>query len=164
MAPTTAPIDQLRAQLADFLDWHGAHADFDAAVKGVPPEHRGAQAEGFPHTLWQLLEHMRLTQRDILDFCRDPHYEEPKWPDDYWPRTAAPPTAGAWDESVAAFRADLEAMQRLAADPAVDLFAKVPHGTGQTYLREVLVVADHNSYHVGQLVALRRLLGIWKEA
>jgi uncharacterized damage-inducible protein DinB len=106
---------------------------------------------------------MRLTQRDILDFCRNPNYVEAEWPEDYWPPTAAPPTEAAWDESIAGFRSDREALKQLADDSATDLFAQIPHGTGQTYLRELLVVADHNAYHLGQLVAVRRQLGIWAQ-
>jgi uncharacterized damage-inducible protein DinB len=154
-------LDELRAHLVKHLEGKGAHATFDAAVKGIPPEYYGALADGMPYTLWQLLEHIRLAQWDILDFCRNPDYKELKWPDDYWPRDAAPTDQAAWDASIASFRADLDAMKQLASDPATDLFARIPHGTGQTYLREVLLVADHNAYHVGQLVLLRRALGIW---
>jgi uncharacterized damage-inducible protein DinB len=153
--------DPLRLHLVKLLDWQDAHVSFDAAVEGIPPELWGAQPEGLPYSPWQLLEHMRLTQRDILDFCRNPSYVEAKWPGDYWPRAATPPKADAWDKSVADFRADREMLKRLAADPELDLFAKIPHGTGQTYLRELLLVADHNAYHLGQLVAVRRHLGVW---
>ena len=151
----------LRAQLASALGWHDAHADFEAAVAGVPAELRGRTPPGLPHSLWQLLEHLRLTQHDILDFCRNPDYVAAKWPDDYWPKAAAPPTAKAWDGSIAAFRRDLQALQRLAADPAIDLFAKVPAGSGQTYLRELILIIDHNAHHLGQLILVRRLLGAW---
>lgn len=153
--------DALRTHLLKLLGWRDAHADFEQAVAGVPPALRGAVPAGLPHSPWQLLEHLRLAQRDILDFCRDPGYVEPTWPDDYWPAHAEPPTATAWDESVSAFRADREALRALVADPATDPFARIPHGQGQTYLREVLLVADHNAYHLGQLVAARRLLGCW---
>jgi uncharacterized damage-inducible protein DinB len=114
-----------------------------------------------PHSPWQLLEPLRLTQHDILDFCRNPAYSERAWPKDYWPSSAAPPTAAAWDESITAFRREREELKQLAQDPALDLFARIPHGTGQTYLRELLLVADHNAYHIGQLVLVRRSLGIW---
>jgi hypothetical protein len=154
-------LDQLRQQLITILNWQDAHVNFDTVIEGIPAELHGAQPEGLPFSPWQLLEHLRFTQRDILDFCRDPNYAEPKWPDDYWPATVAPPTAEAWGESIAAYRADLEQFQQLVADPAVDLFAAIPHGSGQTYLREVVLVADHGAYHVGQLVAVRRLLGVW---
>lgn len=155
----------LRAQLSTALAWHDASVGFDKAVDGIPVELRGRRPDGLPYSPWRLLEHLRLAQRNILDFCRDPKYAEKyvawKWPDDYWPPTDAPPTPGAWDESVAAFREDREALQELVADPQVDLFAKIPHGSGQTYLREAILVIDHNAHHVGQLIVVRRLLGAW---
>ena len=153
--------DQLRAQLAALLDWKEAHAGFDKAVENFPANLRGKKAAGSPHSAWELLEHLRLAQADILDFCRNPKYEELEWPDDYWPANAAPPDERAWDDSIAKFRADREGMKTLATDTSIDLFAKIPHGTGQTYIREVLLVADHNAYHVGELVLLRRELGAW---
>ncbi|HEU4643226.1 MAG TPA: DinB family protein [Gemmatimonadaceae bacterium] len=156
-------LHELRAQLSRFLDWRDAHVGFDRAVQDVPEQLRGATPDGLVHTPWQLLEHLRLTQRDILDFCRDPGYTEPRWPDDYWPPTPAPPSPAAWEQSIAAVRADRAALQRLATDEKVDLFAKIPHGSGQTYLRELLLVADHGAYHVGQLVDVRRALGDWEE-
>jgi hypothetical protein len=152
-------LGELRDQLVRLLDWEDAHVGFDAVIDGIPPEVRGAQPRGLPYSAWQLLEHLRLCQRDILDFCRRPDYVDPKSMTEYWPASAAPPTPEAWDESIAAFRADLEAMKRIARD--LDLFAAVPHGTGQTYLREIVLLADHNAYTLGQLVVLRRLLGIW---
>ncbi|HET8654804.1 MAG TPA: DinB family protein [Longimicrobiaceae bacterium] len=154
-------IAALREQLGRFLAWSSAHAGFDGAVEGIPPAKRGVRPAGLPHSPWELLEHVRIAQRDILAFCRDPAYSEPEWPADYWPDSPAPPDAEAWERSVAAFRADREAMQRLARDGGVDLFAAVPNGTGQTFLREILLVADHTAYHVGQLVQVRRLLGAW---
>ena len=154
-------VTLLRTQLAHVLDWHEAHAGFDKAIDGIPPELRGSTPPGLPHSPWQILEHLRIAQRDILDFCVNPAYKEKKWPDDYWPSNPAPPTAGAWDVSVAAYRKDREAMKRIANDPGMDLNARIPHGSGQTYLRELLLVADHASYHVGQLVLVRRLLGNW---
>ena len=152
---------ELRRYIARLLDWEDAHVSFDAAVEGVAPTHRGQAAAGSPHSLWQLLEHLRITQRDILDFCRAPKYEERRWPEDYWPRNAAPVNDAAWDESVAAFRKDREELQAVALDPDIDLLARVPNGDGQTYLRELILVADHNAYHVGQMVLVRRALGIW---
>ncbi len=151
----------LREHLGRVLDWEDAHAGFDSAVERVPAAFRGKRPEGMPHSPWELLEHLRLAQRDILDFCVDPAYAERSWPDDYWPREAAPPTGTAWDESVRMFRADRDALKKLTADGTVDLFATIPHGTGQTYLRELLLAADHNAYHLGQLVLVRRLLGAW---
>ena len=152
---------QLRDHLARILDWEDAHVGFDRAVDGIPPAQRGVTPPGFEHTAWQLLEHLRLTQRDILDFCIDPNYVEPASMEEYWPPLPQPQSDGAWEASIASVRADRDAMKRLAADPAVDLFARIPHGSGQTYLREVLLVADHTAYHVGQLVDVRRALGIW---
>lgn len=156
--------DALRTQLRGLLDWKDAHVNFDAAIDGIPPDVRGRQADGLPYSPWQLLEHMRIAQHDILDFCRNAAYVEKKWPEDYWPKSPAPQNTAAWQQSVAAFRRDREALKQLVADPKVDLFAKIPHGTGQTYLREALLIADHNAYHLGQLVAVRRLLGVWPAA
>ena len=150
----------LRDLLARLLDWEDAHVGFDAVIAGIPPEVRGAQPQGLPYSAWQLLEHLRLCQRDILEFCRNPGYVDPKSMAEYWPASAAPPTAEAWDESIAGFREDLEDMKRLVREG--DLFAAIPRGTGQTFLREVVLLADHNAYTLGQLVILRRLLGIWE--
>lgn len=150
----------VREQLAAVLDWKDAHVGFDKAVEGIPVDARGKRPSGLPYSAWQLLEHMRIAQRDILDFCRNPDYEELNWPDDYWPHSPEPPAADAWEESLRQFREDRAAMRKIATDTR-DLLAKIPHGSGQTYLREVLLVADHNAYHVGELVLLRRLLGIW---
>ena len=152
----------LRAELRESLDWGRAHASFDRVVKGVPPRLRGKVPKGFAHSIWQVLEHMRIAQEDILDFCRNPRYQEKRWPDDYWPKTPGPKTPRAWTKSFADLRRDRRAMQRLAADRRVDLFARIPHGSGQTYIREVLLVADHAAYHVAQIVDVRRALEIWK--
>ncbi len=151
----------LRAQLVKLLDFKEAHVDFDRAVKGIPLRLGGQLPQGAEHTLWQLLEHLRIAQADILEFCRTAKYQEKKWPDDYWPKALGPHTAAAWNRSIAAYRRDRRAMQRLTRNPKIDLTAKIPHGTGQTYLREILLAADHNAYHIGQIVALRRRLGIW---
>ncbi len=152
---------ELRAHLARLLDSKEAHAGFEAAIADLPDALRGTQPPGLPYSPWQLLEHIRLAQRDILEFCQDPAYRARRWPDDYWPPVPAPPAAGAWETSVAAVRRDRQALQALATDPGIDLLARIPHGNGQTYLRELLLVADHTSYHVGQLVVVRRLLGSW---
>jgi uncharacterized damage-inducible protein DinB len=152
----------VRRQVIKVLDWEDAHASFDAAVADIPPELRGVQPAGMPYSLWQMVEHMRLAQLDILEFCVNPNYVESKWPDDYWPSGPVPPADDAWDKSIKDFRRDNEALKKLAEDPKIDLFAKIPHGTGQTYLRELLLAADHNSYHIGQIIVLRRLLDIWK--
>jgi uncharacterized damage-inducible protein DinB len=156
--------DPLRAQLVRLLDWEEAHVGFDKAIDGIPASRRGSQAAGFEHTLWQLLEHMRLAQKDIIDFCVNVQYVHAlKWPEDYWPRSPAPADGAAWSESVADFRADREKLKQLARDTDVDLFVPVPTGKpSQTYLRAILLAADHNAYHLGQLVALRRALGIWR--
>ncbi len=151
----------LREHLLYLLRGGGAHLDFEAAIADLPAELRGAKVAGVPHTPWRLLEHLRIAQWDILEFSRNPRHVSPSFPDGYWPEGDAPPDAGAWDRSVTAFRADLQAMQDLVADPATDLFAPIPHGQGQTVLREALLVADHNAYHLGQLVVLRRALGAW---
>lgn len=153
--------DAFRDHLVRLLDWEEAHVGFDKAIDGIPADKRGVRATGFEHSPWQLLEHMRLAQDDILDFCVNPNYvHNLTWPDDYWP-TSAPPSDAAWTESVAAFTRSREKMKALARD-AEDLTAKVPTGKGhQTYLRAILLVADHTAYHVGQLVLVRRALGIW---
>jgi len=151
----------IRTHVAKLLSWEDAHAGFDVAVDGIPQAARGVQPSGL-HSPWQLLEHLRITQHDILDFCRNPNYKEMSWPRDYWPPDPAPPSAVAWDQSIAQFRKDRETLQRLAADPKIDLAARIPHGTGQTYLRELLLTADHSAYHVGQLIVVRQLLGAWK--
>ncbi len=148
----------LRDRLSRLLERSEAHTGFNAAVADIAPEVRGTRPAGLPHSAWELLEHMRLAQRDILEFCQDGIYLDRAWPADYWPSTPEPPSPEAWDESVEAVRRDREELQRLVADPGVDLFDTVPHGTKQTYLREILVVADHNAYHVGQLMVVRRLL------
>ena len=154
--------DTMRAHLIRLLDWQDAHVNFDAAVADLPAELRGCRPPGLAHSAWELLEHLRIAQHDILDFCRNPQYRELAWPGDYWPATPMPPSAEAWDASVAAFRHDRGELARLAGDPAIDLLAAIPHGSGPTYLRELLLVADHNAYHVGQLIVVRRLLGAWQ--
>lgn len=153
--------DSSRDQIARLLGWEEAHASLDAAVAGLPEDARGGVPPGLPYSPWQLLEHLRIAQHDILDFCRNPAYEELSWPDDYWPAAAAPPSAAAWDESIRQFGRDRAELQALAREPATDLSARIPHGTGQTYLRELLLAADHAAYHVGELVVVRRLLGVW---
>lgn len=151
-----------RKHVADLLDWKDAHVDFDMAVKGIPPRLRGVRPAGLPYSAWELLEHLRLAQWDILDFCINPDYRAPKWPEDYWPEAPEPPTGRAWQQSIAAFVADRRKLLRLLRDPALDLHATIPHGQGQTYVREFLLVADHNAFHLGQLVIVRRLLGAWR--
>jgi len=156
------PSDPVREQLLRALDWEEAHVGFDKAVDGIPPDKRGGRAAGFEHSPWQLVEHIRLAQEDILDFCVNAEYQHTmKWPDDYWPKNPAPPDARAWTASIASYGRAREEMKRLARE-VEDLTAKVPTGKGdQTYLRAILLVVDHNAYHIGQLVAVRRALGIW---
>lgn len=151
----------LRQHLLDLLKGGNAHATFDDAIKNLPPDHRGEKPANFPHSPWMLLEHLRIAQRDILEFSRNPKHKSPKWPEGYWPESATPPSDSAWDDSVKKFKADLKAMQALVENPKIDLFAKIPWGDGQTILREVLLVADHNAYHIAQIVDARRLLGAW---
>jgi len=155
--------DPLRAHLVRALDWEEAHVGFDKILDGIPADRRGSRATGFAHTPWQLLEHLRVAQKDLLDFCANAKYVHAlKWPDEYWPKTPAPPSASAWNESVADFKADGDKLKALIQNPAVDLFATVPTGKGkQTYLRTILLVVDHNAYHLGQVVAVRQALGIW---
>jgi DinB superfamily len=152
----------LRDHLLELLQGRSAHLDFDKAIGGLPPDLRGAKAPGLPHSVWQLLEHLRIAQWDILEFSRNPDHVSPKWPQGYWPETEAPPDNTAWNRSVEAFRSDLQEMQNLVADPQTDLYAKIPWGDGQTILREAILVADHNGYHLGQIVSVRQALGAWE--
>jgi hypothetical protein len=152
----------MRSELAKAIDWNNAHAGFDAAVKDFPSALRGKRVPGLPHSPWQVLEHLRIAQHDILDFSRNATYRELKWPDEYWPVSPEPPDAQAWDQSIRAFRRDRAAMKRLATNATIRLDKRIPHGSGQTYMREVLLVIDHNAYHVAELILLRRLLGAWK--
>jgi hypothetical protein len=154
----------LRQHLIFLLTDGGAHAKFDDVIAAIPAKLRGQTPAAMPHSPWMLLEHMRIAQWDILEFSRNPKYKSPEWPDSYWPPTEAPPNAAAWNESVKNFRKDLKSMETLIANPKTDLFAKIPWGDGQTILREALLVADHNAYHLGQLVDVLRLLGAWSKA
>ena len=155
---------QLRDHLLYLLDGGGAHARFNDAVKDMPEKLRGVKPHGLPHSAWMILEHLRLSQWDILEFSRNSKYKSPKWPEGYWPKTASPPSAHAWNKSIQQFRKDLKAMQDLVANPKTDLYARIPWGEGQTVLREALLLADHNAYHLGQLIDVRRLVGAWKES
>ncbi len=162
-AATTARVDDklLRAQLVTLLDADNAHVNLEKAIGGWPAAHRAVKPDGTPYNAWQLLEHMRIALWDILEFCRNPKHVSPEWPRGYWPSSEVPPSAEAWDGSVKTFRADCEALQKLVANPKTNLFARIPHGSGQTILREALLMADHNAYHLGQLVLLRKQLGVW---
>jgi DinB family protein len=152
---------QLREHVLYLLDGGGAHARFDDVVKNMPEKLRNIKPNGLQHSAWMLLEHLRLTQWDILEFSRNSKYKTPEWPKDYWPKTEAPPSAAAWNKSIQQFRKELKALQDLVANPKTDLYASIPWGDGQTILREALLLADHNAYHIGQFVDLRRLLGAW---
>jgi hypothetical protein len=152
----------VREHLLALLGGGGAHASFDEATKGIPADLRGRAPRGLPYSPWQLLEHMRIAQWDILEFSRDRAHVSPDWPGGYWPAAASPPGEAAWRKSVAGFRKDLEGMKALVASPPTDLYARIPWGDGQTILREALLVADHNAYHLGELIVVRRLLGAWK--
>lgn len=150
--------DALRKHLDNLLRMEGAHLSFEEAVDSFPAALQGVKPAGAPHSAWDLLEHLRLAQEDILDFSRNPDYKERRFPEDYWPPESTPPDANAWARSVQEFQRDLEEMRALIADERNDLFRKIPHGTGQTLLREALLVADHNAYHLGQLMYLRKML------
>jgi len=156
--------DALREHLVYLLKGGGAHVHFTDAIEGFSETKRGAYVEGLPHTGWQLLEHVRIAQWDILEFSRDPKHVSPGFPEGYWSKRPVPPDESAWDKSVEAFQHDLQEMIKLVKNLKTDLYAKIPRGDGQTILREVLVLADHNAYHLGQLVDLRRALGTWPEA
>jgi DinB superfamily len=154
----------LRKHVIDLLTASGAHVDFDDAVKDLPPALRGIVPSGAAHSAWQIVEHLRICQWDILEFSRNPKHVSPEWPAGYWPTDPAPPDSNAWDASLATFRTDLAAMARLVASPTRDLLAVVNHPGAKakhTLLREAFVLADHNAYHIGELVLLRRLLGGW---
>jgi DinB superfamily len=153
----------LRECLRRFLSWHEAHLDWKASLKGFPEKLRGTRPPGAPHSAWEMLEHMRIATHDILEFSRDAKHVSPDWPVGYWPEKPAPPNAAAWEKSVKALEHDLQEMGKFVASPKTDLFAKIPHGSGQTIFREALLIADHNAYHLGQLVLVRRLLGCWPE-
>jgi len=161
---TVGPSDprdkSLREHLLYLLRDGGAHAGFDDAVGGWPVQLAGVKVANFPHTAWMLLEHLRLAQWDILEFSRNPKHVSPKWPEGYWPAAEAPPSEREWKASIVAFKQALRAMEQLVAGKKTDLYAKIPWGDGQTILREALLVADHNAYHLGQLVALRKSIGI----
>jgi len=159
-ARSSSPDRLLRDHLLYLLKGGGAHATFDAAMGDWPVQLAGAKVANFPHTAWMLLEHMRLAQWDILEFSCSSKHVSPAWPEGYWPASEAPPNEKAWTASIAAFKKDLRTMARLVSDPKVDLYARISWGDGQTVLREALLVADHNAYHLGQLVMLRKSIGI----
>lgn len=155
--------DPVREQVIKLLQGGQAHVTFDDVIKDFPARLRGIKPDGAPHTPWQLLEHMRIAQWDILEFSRNAKHVSPAWPQGYWPKTEKPANDAVWKKSIASIKKDLLSIQKLVENPKTDLYAKIPHGTGQNILREALLVADHNAYHIGQLLLLRRLLGAWKE-
>lgn len=153
-------MDDVRKHVVNLLAMEGAHLPFDDAVREFPSELRGLKPAGAPHTAWQLLEHMRIAQWDILEFSRDSKHVSPEFPKGYWPESEAPPSDAAWKKSIASFKHDLAEMIKLVSDAGNDLYAKIPHGEGQTLLREALMTADHNSYHLGQLMLVRKMLEV----
>jgi hypothetical protein len=155
------PGASLREHLIDLLTGSNAHVNFDAAIKELPASLRGKRPKGCEFSPWQLLEHLRIAQWDILEFSLDAKHVSPPWPSGYWPPTVAPPDETAWDKSVRTFRRDRKTFCALVEDPSTDLYARIPHGDGQTILREALLIADHNAYHIGQLILVRKLLGAW---
>ncbi|HTB97691.1 MAG TPA: DinB family protein [Terracidiphilus sp.] len=162
MASKTGNQDKaVREHVVELLTGGHAHATFERAIKDLPVELRGKRPKGAEHSPWEIVEHLRIAQWDILEFSRDAQHKSPKWPEEYWPKNAVPPDEKAWDRTVRAFRRDLKAMVALVSDDGTDLYAKIAHGDGQTVLREALLTADHNAYHVGELVLVRRLLGSW---
>jgi DinB superfamily len=153
----------LREQLVAFLRGNQAHADLNSALDDFPEKLRGKKTHGSPHSAWQLLEHTRLALHDLLEFSTNSNYVAPKWPDEYWPSEDAPPSDAAWKASVKAVKKDLADFEKLVGKPETNLYATIPWGNGQTILREVLLAGQHTSYHLGQLVLVRRELGAWKE-
>lgn len=156
-----AHTDDWRRIVASALDWEQAHSKFDSAIENLAPDLRGQRPAGLPHSIWELVDHIRRTQHDLLEFCRNPAYQDPKWPDDYWPESPAPTSDAEWTQCIDTIHRDAAAFAAFTADSTGDLTATIPHGTGQTYLRTVIVAIDHTSYHVGQIVDARRLLGAW---
>jgi hypothetical protein len=156
-----AHTESWRGIVASSLDWEQAHARLDSALDKLPAKLRGKRPDGLPHSVWELVDHIRRTQHDLLEFCTNPEYSEPRFPDDYWPSSPAPASDAEWDQCIGAIHADAAALAAFTTDSTGDITSRIPHGTGQTYLRTVLVDVDHTSYHVGQIVLTRRLLGAW---
>jgi DinB superfamily len=161
--PDAAQDKLLREHLLSLFRGSDAHLDFDKTIADFPADLQGRKTAGLPYSAWQLLEHMRIAQWDIVEFSRNPQHVSPEFPSGYWPQSEAPPDPEAWGESAGSFRRDLKRMEKLVSDPKIDLYARIPHGNGQTILREALLLADHNAYHLGQLLILRRLLGAWSD-
>ena len=159
---TQSPDAAIREQLISLLQGGNAHATFEQAIEKFPTKLRGVKPGNLPYSAWQLLEHLRIAQWDILEFSRDKKHKSPDWPSGYWPNAEAPPSSAAWEKSIRQFQSDLKEMEKLVKDPKTDLYSNIPHGDGQTILREALLVADHNAYHIAEIVVLRRVLGCWK--
>ena len=157
----TDSIQEIRAIVARSLEWEEAHATFDASVKNLPGHLRGIRPPHFPHSAWELLEHIRIAQEDLADFMERADYHQIKWPDDYWPKSPEPPSDAAWNASIAQVIRDRDHIKEIANRSSIELTAKIPWGTGQTYLRTILVAVDHAAYHVGQIIAVRKMLGAW---
>lgn len=153
----------IHKELLEFLDGGSAHANIDAAVKDFPARLYGEKPKGWPHSAWQLLEHIRITLHDLVEFCSNPNYQATKWPEGYWPKKDAPVSTESWDAAVKAVKKDIREFEKMLKDPNVDIYAKIPWGDGQTILREILLAGDHTSYHAGQLIMLRKQLGAWKD-
>ena len=151
----------LREQLAILLDGGQAHVEIGATLDKLSFKDLSKKPEGTPRTLWELFEHIRIAQWDILEFSRNADHQSPEWPKGYWPENEAPTDTATWKASVASFQRDLDAMKELVLDPDVDLHENIPHGDGQTILREALLISDHNAYHLGQMVLLMKLSGSW---
>ncbi len=149
---------KVRAYLKDVLSWQEAHLNFESAVDNLPKAFRGMKPDGFPYSIWQLVEHIRTAQWDILDFTRNPDYQEHTWPDDYWPEQESPDNDEQWEKSLIAIRQDREAFRELLDDPGFDLLKQFEHGTGQTLFRQALLIADHTAYHTGQIILIRKIL------
>jgi hypothetical protein len=158
---TGGKTDEVREMLGRALGWEDGHVGFETAVAGLSAESRGRVPPGMPYSIWQLAEHIRLTQSDILEFCWNPEYRERRWPDDYWPPSPEPPDERTWQASCAAVAEDRTALAHLIRDSTSSIVAPIPHGDGQTLLREILLVIDHTAYHVGQIVLVRKALGAW---
>jgi hypothetical protein len=155
-------LSELRKQLLDYIDRPHTHGSLADALKGLPEKHFNEKPGGLPYSFWGMLEHIRISQWDMVDFMQNPDYKEMEWPKEYWPDSAQKATRKMWDESIAMFEKDTETLKKIISDPDVDFLAKIPHGSGQTIFREVMQIIDHNSYHIGQLVVMRRMIGEWK--
>ena len=162
--PKTRPAGtepaRFREQLSEIIGGESAYRNFKQLLAGIPPEARGKRVRQLPYSAWELLEHLRIAQEDILEYTREPNHESPAWPDGYWPKTPEPPSSAAWQKSVKKFASDLQAMQNFVEDPATRLFKPLAPGIEHTVAREAMLLAQHNAYHLGQLAVLKRLFGL----